>query len=100
MPRLLAFSPLLLLVIALYAQVAAAQTTTATPLLFTNRDNDVADQFKGDLWAGTGATFTLEYHVKFARLTGDDEVKDGEVKFVLPDGTEYRVWVGVGDDNV
>ena len=71
-----------------------------TELWFSSRDTDIPDQDYGAMWKGTHVTVNLNYDVKFARLSGDDEIKDGELKLVLPDGSDIRVWVGLGNDNV
>ena len=97
-PRPLFLLSLLIIMAVITAFNAVAQTTT--PMAFTDRDTDTPTQKLGDLWRGVSAQVELSYHVKFARLTGDDELEDGELKITLPDGTEARVWVGLGNDNV
>jgi hypothetical protein len=86
--------------LALVAHASTDTSTTTTPLAFSHRDMDTADQVLGNMWWGTHAIVTLGYDVKFARLTGDDELHDGEIKLVLPGGHEVGVWVGLGNDNV
>ncbi len=71
----------------------------ATELVFNQRDSDTANIHLGDLGLGYEARLTLRYEVQLSSWEGDDEITDGELVFSA-NGVNYRVWVGLGDDNV